>query len=153
MKTQNAGFSLMELMVVVTIIGILSAFAYPSYMRYVDNAYRDDAKAALISLAAHLERRFTENNSYCDSGNDLEVGCGDGTAGDSGAPAFFAATVPIDSDTAIYSLEITTSVSATAFEIRAVRVAGQRMANDDCGDFTYTQTGFKDQVNNAEDCW
>jgi len=152
MKTHNTGFTLMELMIVVAIIGILSAFAYPNYVQYVDNAYRNDAQAALISLAAHMERRFTENNSYCDSGSDAETDCG-AVAGDSGAPAFFAASVPLDGGTAVYNLEINSSVSATSFEIHAIRVSGQRMANDDCGDFIYTQTGLKSQVNHAEVCW
>jgi len=152
MKTQNAGFSLMELMTVVAIIGILSAIAYPNYVRYVDNAYRNDAQAALISLAAHLERRFTENNSYCDSGSVVVTGCGAAASGDSGKPAFFAQTVPLDGGTVIYNLMIQ-SVSATAFEIRAVRAVGQRMAKDDCGDFSYTQTGRKDQLNEVETCW
>jgi Tfp pilus assembly protein PilE len=58
----------------------------------------------------------------------------------------------LDGGTPIYNLTIE-SVSATTFEVRAVRVAGQRMANDDCGDFTYTQTGRKDQVNETEICW
>ncbi|WP_320821785.1 type IV pilin protein [Reinekea sp.] len=152
MKTQNAGFSLMELMTVVAIIGILSAFAYPRYGQYVDNAHRNDAQAALISLAAHLERRFSENNSYCDSGSVKVDKCGADAGKDSGAPAFFGTSVPLDGGTAIYNLTIE-SVSATAFEIRAVRVAGQRMEKDDCGDFIYTQTGRKGQVNEAEDCW
>jgi type IV pilus assembly protein PilE len=155
MKTQNAGFSLMELMVVVAIIGILSAFAYPSYVRYVDNAYRDDAKAALISLAAHLERRFTENNSYCDSGNTEVTDCGAAT-GDSGAPAFFATSVPLNGGTPIYNLVIE-DVSPTSFEIRAVPVVGQRMANDNCGQFVYTNTGRKSLdplvPPEPDDCW
>jgi type IV pilus assembly protein PilE len=151
MRQQNMGFTLMELMIVVAIVGILSAFAYPRYIQYVDDANRNDAQAALISLAAHLERRFTENNSYCDSGSTAVKDCG-AAAGDSGQPTFFPTSVPLDGGPAIYTLEIET-VSPTAFEIRAVRGLGQRMEKDDCGDFTYTQTGRKDQVNEAETCW
>lgn len=59
-----SGFTLIEVMIVVAIVGILSAIAYPSYQQHVRSSRRADAQAALLELAQFMERRFTENNGY-----------------------------------------------------------------------------------------
>lgn len=59
-----AGFTLMELMIVVAIVGILAAIAYPSYMDSVRKSRRADAKAALSNAVQALERYYTEKNTY-----------------------------------------------------------------------------------------
>lgn len=62
------GFSLIELMVAVAIIGILAALAYPSYTRYVSEARRSDATINLTRIAAAQERFFAQCGRYA---NDL----------------------------------------------------------------------------------
>lgn len=146
---QQKGFTLVELIFVVAIVGILVAFAFPAYQRYVDNGRRTDGQAALLQLASHMERRFTENNSYCDSGSVAVVNCG-AANGDTGEPAFFDGQVPMDGGDAYYLLRITAVGDAT-FEIQAQ--ATGVMANDDCGDFVLSHVGLKTQANNAEVCW
>lgn len=64
MKRKTNGFTLIELMIVVVIIGILAAIAYPSYSQWVTETRRSDAQAALMDLAAKLERYFSQCNSY-----------------------------------------------------------------------------------------
>ena len=64
MRHRSAGFTLIELMIVVAIVGILAAVAYPSYQDYVRRAARADAQADLLELAQLMERQFTLNNSY-----------------------------------------------------------------------------------------
>ncbi|MCP3674722.1 MAG: prepilin-type N-terminal cleavage/methylation domain-containing protein, partial [Gammaproteobacteria bacterium] len=61
----TAGFSLIEVMIVVAIVSILAAIAFPSYQESVAKAKRADAQGALVSLAGVMERFYTENNTYC----------------------------------------------------------------------------------------
>ena len=64
MYRSNRGFTLLELMIVVVIIGIIAAVAYPNYQDYTRSARRTDGKAALTAIAAQQERYFSDNNTY-----------------------------------------------------------------------------------------
>ncbi|TMU28866.1 prepilin-type N-terminal cleavage/methylation domain-containing protein [Halomonas sp. ATBC28] len=58
------GFTLIELMIVLVIIGIVASIAYPSYTRYVQKSVRTDAHAGLMQAASELERCYTRSYSY-----------------------------------------------------------------------------------------
>ncbi|WP_319001110.1 MULTISPECIES: type IV pilin protein [unclassified Halomonas] len=60
------GFTLIELMIVLVIIGIVASFAYPSYTRYVQKSVRTDAHAGLMQAASELERCYTRSYTYSD---------------------------------------------------------------------------------------
>jgi len=58
------GVTLMELMIVVIIVGILAAVAYPNYRNFAARAKRNEAKAALLQIATNQERFYLNNNTY-----------------------------------------------------------------------------------------
>src|SRR5690554_2330037 len=64
MKTAQQGFTLIEMMIVMAIIGILAAIAYPSYDEYVKRGNSTEGQAFLSDVAARQERYFSQNNAY-----------------------------------------------------------------------------------------
>jgi type IV pilus assembly protein PilE len=64
MRKYMRGITLLELMIVVVIISILTAIAYPNYREYVTRAKRTEAKAALLQIATNQERFYLQNNTY-----------------------------------------------------------------------------------------
>lgn len=64
-QTENErGFTLIEMLIVIAIIGVLAAIAYPTYTQFIERARRADARAVLLEAAQFMERRFTESRSY-----------------------------------------------------------------------------------------
>lgn len=60
----SSGFTLVELMIVVVIIGVLASIAIPSYQQYVIKAARSQAKGGMLNISQLQERYFTNNNGY-----------------------------------------------------------------------------------------
>ena len=95
------GFSLIELMVVVAILGTLAMIAYPSYRNQVERARRADAQAVLMQAAQYMERVYTENGVYNPDGFALPY-----------------TKSPIDGSAAYYAISLPTH-SETHFTLRA----------------------------------
>ena len=64
MRNASRGFTLIEVMIVVVIIGILASIAFPSYQEYMRRGYRAEGQAFLSDVAARQERYFSQNNAY-----------------------------------------------------------------------------------------
>lgn len=130
----QAGFTLIELMIVVAIIAIIAAIAYPSYQRSIENSRRSAAQADLMELAQWMERRFTAGFDYRDAGD---------------TPVLPFTTAPRDGSTVFYNLSFVGNVERSAFTLQAVPAGPQ--AGDRCGTLTLTSAGVKDAAMN--DCW
>lgn len=120
-KRNQSGFTLIELMIVVVIVGILIGIGLPSYQNHVVRSTRADAKAALLGLGQAMERHFSVNFSY-------EAAAAAGA--DTGAPDpnVFASQAPLEGD-AFYNLTIT-AADATSYTVRATPIAGGRQNGD-----------------------
>jgi len=129
----NKGFTLIELMVVVAIIGVIGAIAFPSYDRFMKKARRTDAMAALEIMASRQERMFVQNNAY----TTLL-----GSVGGSGTEDNY------------YVLSID-SADANGFILTAAAVPGEPQATDtntddgDCTVLKISSTGAR----TPPDCW
>lgn len=77
--SDQQGFSLIELLVVVAMVGILAAIAYPSYQEQIQSGRRSEAQAELMRLAQFMERIYTETGCY-NPGADNVCGTGDDAA-------------------------------------------------------------------------
>ena len=65
------GFSLLEVLIVMVIIGIVAAFAYPSYQKYIQRSNRTDAITGLMALSVSQERYLALNREYSNSSSVL----------------------------------------------------------------------------------
>lgn len=126
------GFTLIELMITVAIVGILAAVAYPSYREYVAKSRRAEAQALLMQSSQWMERFYAENYSY--SANTAGVAVTDATM----FPARYSQSPA--SGTAAYTITVV-AATATTFTVTATRTG--TMAADKCGNFEITHTGIK----------
>ena len=134
------GFSLIELMVTVAIVGVLAAIAYPSYTEYVNRSKRAEATAALLAATQALERYYSVNNTYLNAG---------------ALAAVFATRVPA-SGGQNYAIAAQGNPTATTYLLRATRNGS--MAADACGDFQLSHTGERSlaagtHTKALDDCW
>lgn len=126
----RAGFTLIEVLVVVAIIGILSAIAYPLYNDQVERSRRSDARGALLEIAQAQERFFTINGVYTDDLTDLSID-----------PALQAGT----SESGFYNVAVAfVGADTSTFLTTATPVAARAQAKDDkCTRLTLNQLGVK----------
>jgi type IV pilus assembly protein PilE len=134
LTVSNGGFTLIEVMIVVAIIGILSAIAMPLYSQYVQNARRAEARAMLMENAQYMQRFYTQNGSYAKTL-------------DNNAPA-----LPNTANTYYDFSNDTANLSTTTYTLQAVPKG--TMSTDKCGTLTLTNTGVRGSSKlTAAECW
>ena len=122
LNNNEGGFTLIELMIVVAIIGIVSAIAYPSYQGYIEKGMRTDMMAEMQNIASTIESRKLAQGRYS---NDLLTGLG----GD--YPA----------NKALYEVTFSPNLLTSQWEISAKPKSGSRMVGD--GTLTLNHQGLK----------
>ena len=131
MRRSNRGFTLIEIMIVIAIIGIVVTIAAPLLTEYVKKGHRSEIAGLLTEQAQLLERFHSKNNVYSNA-TGLSAG------------------------NEHYS--ITATLADQTFLLTAVRKADSSMAADKWGDFTLNNTGAMSMINAAadvtsKDCW
>jgi type IV pilus assembly protein PilE len=128
---RSAGFTLIELMIVVGIVAILAAVAIPSYQESVRRGRRADARVAMTNLATRLERCFTQFGAYDAADCDIAS--------------------PADSPEGFY--ELTVDREAATWTLTA-EPQGAQAEDTACGTFTLTNTGQRDVSGDTPArCW
>ena len=136
-KKHSSGFTLIELMITVAVLGILASIALPSYQEYLQRGRRVDAKAALLDLQL-LQEKYRANNPL------------------------YATNVGMIGDTSVspdthYNITITapTTLAPSGIAYTATATPTGAQTGDKCGTFTINQDGASPQIspNATQDCW
>jgi len=137
-RNGQRGFTLIELMIVVLVIGILAAVAIPAYQNYVTRAARTKATRALLNLAGTEERYFYSKNTYT---KDLtQLGITKPYCVDSCSDArFYTVTIP--------------SASSTDYTLEADPGGTQKTQDTQCGTLTLNRAGVKTPAQSSARCW
>ncbi|ARU89811.1 type IV pilin protein [Pseudomonas sp. M30-35] len=143
---RQKGFTLMELMIVVAIIGILAAIAYPSYQDYVLRSGRSDGQAWLMRIMQAQERFYSQNQTYT-----TNLGAG-------GLAMGVAANAAVISEDQRYSITAAACANVTIANCVMLSAApqGAQARDNECGTLTLNSRGTKGEGGTAasfQDCW
>ncbi len=142
-KNTSSGFSLIELMIVVAIIGILATIAYPSYIQYTVRTNRSAAESFIMGVANKQEQYILDKREYATTLALLHMA----------VPDEVSKNYNISGDG--FAANITVTTTPPTYTITAVPIPGGFQATHDthCGSVSITHTGAKSADTGATDCW
>ncbi|WP_390904104.1 type IV pilin protein [Shewanella phaeophyticola] len=126
----HKGFTLIEVMITVVIVGILASIAYPSYTSFITKSGRSEGTAAVLRVANLQEQYYIDNRVFAEDMTDLGM-----------------SAEPFLTENGYYSVD---SVGTTTYTITATAKGRQATLDSTCGTITLTAAGVK---GTSKECW
>ena len=124
----HKGFSLIELLTMLVIVGILVTVAYPGYRSYIVRAHRSDGQTALLDLANRMERYYSEHNSYQTATIDSKSAT-DILSGNKSADGWYRLSIA--------------SATTSDYTLQATPAGTQATSDTNCQSLTFNSFGAK----------
>lgn len=139
----TAGFTLIELMITIMILGVVSAYAFSSYQKSILKSGRAEAKAAITQTAAALEQWRFSRNTY---------------AVPAVASVYTTSAYTPDTPNKLYTVTIPTDTTSTYTVTATAKSTGREYKDTDCRSFSITNTGVQSAKNSGgtsttPTCW
>jgi len=146
LMARQRGVTMLELLIVVAIVAIITAFAYPSYMQYVVSTKRTAATVTLMQIAERQQQFFMDNKSYTNDLTNLGYAANPLSINDSGN------SVAAGDGDSVYTITLS-NITATTYTATAAPLQGQLSRDTDCGSLTLNQAGARGNSAGGEGCW